>query len=160
MTELGGKKTSSQTGSEVNILTAQPTAPGRGWHVPQNALGLRILGQRLAQLVSQTSRTTWLWLCQTQGTMPGLVRGLQKPSGRGAEKAKETRVSPSVRREGRAINWAPPPSWNSRAAPGQATLTETPQSTHPGDRSKEFQMKSGSFSHSEFSPKAAGWQEE
>lgn len=150
MTELGGKKMSSQTGSEVNILT--------GWHVPQNTLGLRILGQRLAQLVLHTSRTKWL--CQTQGTMPGLVRGLQKPSGRGAEKAKETRVSPSVRREGRAINWAPPPSWNSRAAPGQATLTETPQSTHPGDRSKEFQMKSGSFSHSEFSPKAAGWQEE
>lgn len=127
MTELGGKKTSSQTGSEVNILTAQPTAPGRGWHVPQNTLRLRILGQRLAQLVSQTSRTTWLWLCQTQGTMPGLARGLQKPSGRGAEKAKETRVSPSVWREGRAINWAPPPSWTAELPQGRPRSQRHPK---------------------------------
>lgn len=69
-------------------------------------------------------------------------------------------MSPSAWREGRAINWVPPPSWDSRAVPGQATLTETPQSTHPGDHSKEFQMKSGSFSQSEFFPKAAVWQEE
>lgn len=26
-----------RTGSEVSILTAQPTAPGQGWHVPQNS---------------------------------------------------------------------------------------------------------------------------
>lgn len=128
MTELGGKKMSSQTGSEVNIPTAQPRAAGGGWHCPGTArLGLCIPGQRRTQLVLHVQNRVMsdlgkdAWPCRRFMETLGM--------------SKETCVSPPAWREGHAV------SWESGAAPGQATLTEPAQRTQPGDHSKELQVE-------------------